>query len=137
MSFSFAPVLDQKPKYQLLENGIYEFEVKRVDFLTSKKGNPMMKLSLAIWDKTGDLHWVTCYLTEAMLYLLKHFCDSVGIEDKYELGKIESIDVLNKTGRCKIKIEKSEGYPEKNVVEDFLRSTPKQDPNFVSDDLPF
>src|SRR5690349_6886944 len=89
--------------YDLLPNGDYEFFVKKASHEISQNTNAdMIKLELDIF-YNGRSYIVFCYLQEAMLFLVKHFCDSVGLADKYESGTLTWQDCEKKKGACKIK----------------------------------
>lgn len=140
MSLSFKPVSEAEA-IGLLPDGVYDFQVKTAEQCTSKKGNPMIKLGLIVWDKEGREHHVNDYLLEIMKYKLKHFCDATSLDDKYQAGSFDASDCIGKSGRCKLKIEESEGYAPKNSVHDYVKSQEKvkaqNEAEFISDDLPF
>lgn len=140
MSLSFKPVSEAEAM-GLLPEGVYDFQVKSAEDCVSKKGNPMIKLGLTIWDKEGRERQVTDYLMAAMMFKLKHFCDAVGLEEKYKAGSFAALDCLNKSGKCKLKIEESDGYQPKNSVKDYLKSQEavkaKNEAEFLDDPLPF
>lgn len=146
MSFSFKP-LSEEEVIGLLKPGEYAFQVKNAEDAVSKAGNAMIRLTLAVWDDQGKERIITDYLLAALMYKVKHFCDAVGLEDKYQQGKFEAIDCVGKSGRCKIKIDEQDGYAPKNSVQDYIKNKvtkleskkeEQKDTNgFVDDDIPF
>lgn len=139
MSFSFQPKSEEEV-LNLLKAGEYAFQVKHAENAVSKKGNQMIKLIISIWDDNGREREITDYLMEAIAYKLRHFCDTVGLEDKYQAGQFDAADCVNRSGKCKIRIEESDGYPPKNAVQDYVKSdksdqTTAQAPQEVDDDF--
>lgn len=150
----YSPKSEQELQEQnLILKGIYQFQVIESEDTVSKAGNEMIKLRLKLWDNEGNERTVYDYLTEAMLYKLKHFCDIVGLVDKYEAGTLHADDCMYKMGRVSIDIQKGNAnpnggmYPDKNVVKDYVVApassvnvplTPanKVDPE-LDDEIPF
>lgn len=133
MSFyTFDPMTeDEINSLDLLENGIYDFEVIKSERKTSKSGNPMAEINLKIWDKEGRVHFIYDYLvfTKQKLPMRKisHFCKAVGLEKEYSEGKVpESLNGLS--GKVELGMQeakpKPEGgmYPAKNSVIDYVKA---------------
>lgn len=150
---NFKPVTEEKA-LGLLPAGEYSFTVMHAENATSKKGNQMIKLSLEIYDNNGLARYVTDYLMEALAYKLRHFCDTTGLEEKYQQGQFDASDCIGKSGQCKLKVEKTEDYAPKNAVQDYVKNVkpatvnstgiktkPHNDAgpedDFISDDIPF
>lgn len=141
MSFSFKPQTEEEV-LNLFKEGIYNFKVKAAEDKISQAGNPMIKLTLMVWDNAGNERYVVDYLMEKLMYKVKHFCDAVGLEKKYAAGAFEASDCINKTAQCKLRIEESDGYLPQNRVQDYLKGEEKakkeEEPVFDNDaDLPF
>jgi hypothetical protein len=139
----FNPMSEQEV-LNLLNPGEYDFLVKNAEDTRSKSGNEMIKLTLCIWDNQNREHTVFDYLLEAMMYKVKHFADSVGLESEYVSGAFAAHHCMNKTGRCKIIIDDAtdSNFPPKNAVKDYIKSVakpivsnPKNDS--VDSDIPF
>lgn len=143
---TFEPVTEEEV-LNLLKAGVYDFEVVFAEDVTSKRtGNPMIKLTLKVYGEDGRAQTINDYLMPALMYKLKHFCDTAGLEDKFTKGTLAADDCKNASGKCKVKIEESEGYSPKNAIQDYVKETkvkasqsklvtPAAD--FVDDDLPF
>lgn len=133
----------------LLPKGEYLFCVKAAEEAVSKRGNEMIKLSISTWDNDAKEYFLFDYLLESMPAKLKHFCDSVGLEDLYSKGSLSAKDCLNKEGALLIDIEggqlKPEGgnYPPKNIIKDYVKKAKEkgehknQNDNGLNDDIPF
>lgn len=136
--FNFKPVSEEEA-LGLLPVGEYDFSVKHAENATSKKGNPMIKLLLEIYDTHGKSRLITDYLMEALAYKLRHFCYATGLESKYEAGSFDAADCIGKSGKCKIKIEESDGYAPKNAAQDYIKSdgVTKKNDDFIDSELPF
>lgn len=126
----------------LLEPGEYDFEIIKAEDRRSKSGNEMIALTIKVWDHAGKERTVFDWLLDSELshYKIKHFCFSVGLEDKYELGLLESNDCWGRKGILKLGIQKdkTKQYPDKNVVNDYIvDKESKSSEEFKDDDIPF
>lgn len=141
MTFTFQPLTDEEIEQsrQTLQEGIGKFKILTGEEAVSKAGNPMIVLNMEVWDKSGNSQhrkaWLVC--TNAMMWKVKQFCQSIKKVEWYQSGKIE-IDLLpGKSGECMLK--KNGKFIE---IEEFL---PPSEPNVpsaapdreIDDDLPF
>lgn len=136
----------------LLKEGIYNFEVIKAEHSPSQKtGKDQIKLTLKVFGP-DKVYIISDWLNESMLYKLKHFCDTQGLSENYNMGSLEPHDCENKQGKVKIIIqqERTVGdrtYPTQNSVRDYIKDDAKSDKvapslkkelnDFVDDDLPF
>lgn len=111
----------------LLPKGEYDFEVIGAEDAKSGPnskvpGTEMIKLDLAVFSSTGRRFFVKGLLHPSMEVQLRHFCEGVGLMDKYEDGSLDADDCKGKSGRVKIKVteDKSGQYPPKNEVADWV-----------------
>jgi hypothetical protein len=135
MSFAFEPMSEEQIKsLNFMEEGEYSFEVTKATQKTSKSGNPMIELQLKVWEKqNGGVKIIFDYLvsTKNMLYKIKHFCDSVGLEKEYLAGSFEAEDCIGRMGFAYIILQKGqpkEGggyYTDKNAVQDYVANKSK------------
>lgn len=102
----------------MLEKGIYDFEVIRAEDKVSKKGNEMIKATLKVFHGDSS-QLVDDYLMEAMMAKLLHFCNETGLSDLYQAGELHAADCVGRCGRVKIDIEPAGEFPAKNVVKDY------------------
>lgn len=152
MSFTFTPLSDEElDSFDLMEDGIYDFEVVKSTRKISQAGNPQCELQLKVWDMRGQVHTVFDYLvfTQVKLNLrkIKHFCESVGWAEKFSQGNLpEEMEML--CGKVQIgrqdKTLKKDGngfYPPKNVVIDYIDKGKKTlssvSSSELNDDIPF
>ena len=120
---NFTPKSEEECKkpFPVVPKGEYDFEVIESTDATSKNGNDMIKLLIAIWQGEQILCRVFDYLLPAMEAKLRHACDSCGLLDKYQSGNIQSDDFVGRTGKVKIKISRATAeYLAKNEVEDYV-----------------
>ena len=155
MTYNFTPLTDEQiDALNLLEEGIYNFEVIKAERKVSKSGNPMAELQLNVWDNSGKNHLVYDYLVFSSINLnirkVKHFCDSVGLSDQYKEGSIPE-ELERYAGQVKIGIKEQQPnpnggfYPKKNHVIDYVLDSPKEkgtiesleEDNFLNDQIPF
>ncbi|HLX54436.1 MAG TPA: hypothetical protein VKR58_10865 [Aquella sp.] len=152
-NFKYEPFTEEKAeksRYTLMDAGQYFFEVKFVEAQVSSKGNPMLKLTLAVWDNEGISHNIIDYLvsTPTMAWKIRHFCEAVGLIKEYENGTFNENMCAGVTGKAQIAYQagkqKPEGgyYSDKNVVEDYLKNednteTKPKESKGLNDDLPF
>lgn len=125
----FQPKTEDQLK-PLLQPGEYAFETLTATAKKSKNGNDMIQILLKVYRGDGTTHLIYDYLMNSVEYKIKHYCDSVGLEEKYNQGFLEEWDFKNKCGIAKVYISKDkEGkYPDRNAVSDYL----KQNSNVVS-----
>jgi hypothetical protein len=153
MNYSFNPKTDEElENSNLLQDGVYNFEVSKSTRKSSKNGNPMAELQLEILDTEGNIHQVLDYLVfcdvNLCLKKISHFCKAVGLAEEYKTGKIPE-DLLGFSGKVEVTTQdekqKEDGgtYPRKNIVKDYLKKSeseakvpPKIDPE-LNDDIPF
>lgn len=155
MSYNVNPMTEEELNaFDVIEEGIYDFEVLKAERQTSKSGNPMAKLQLNVWDKTGKSIVVFDYLVFSSVKFctrkVKHFCESANISDDYLKGTIrEELEQLS--GKVHIGIQESmpnpKGgyYPSKNVVIDYITKDNAsqsivhkvEDDSFLNEEIPF
>lgn len=110
----------------LWEPGEYDFEVFEATDGTSKAGNEMTTLILHVFNIDAQRRTVFDYLvdTDGGAFKIRHFAEAVGLVQEYERGELLAIDMVNRTGRCKLNIQrdKTGQYPDKNGIADYLKS---------------
>lgn len=127
----FTPKTDEQIKeeseFALLPEGYYDFiVVKAEDGFSKSSGNPMITLTLKVWDKDGKEHTVWDYLLESMSVKLKSFCDATGISDRYLAGEVNQYDCEGKSGKVWLKVDPAKnGYAAKNTVKSYLADVDK------------
>lgn len=145
-------------RYQLLKEGIYDAVIASSEDRTSQSGNPMMDITLQVFDDAGKAKDVRDFLvfTKGMMWKVIHFADSAGLMSVYEEGKLCSASAVGH--RVKVKIVVEEGseipfdklkgkpagtkYPDKNKVEDYIKKEDQAAPvknegaDFLDDDIP-
>ncbi len=146
-------------RFNLLKEGEYDAVVlSSIDKVSANSGNPMMDITLQVFDENGKARDVRDFLvfTKTMMWKVIHFADSAGLLTQYEEGKLCSDVALGKRVRVKIAIEeggeisqdKLKGkpvgskYPDKNKVEYYVKKedqkplgTKEEDP--FNDDIGF
>jgi len=153
MSYDFTPLSEEELNdLNIIDEGIYNFEVVKSIRRTSKAGNPMCELTLKFWDSEGKIHTLFDYLVFSSIGLnirkIKHFCDSVGLVEKYKQGSLPE-EFAGYSGKVHVGIQEEKPnpnggfYAKKNIVTDYVvtelgavkyESTEKP---FVDSDLPF
>lgn len=126
-------------RFQLLKEGIYDAVVAASQDTKSKKGSPMMDITLTVYDKEGKTHEIRDFLvlTRQMMWKVIHFAESAGILKEYEEGALCSkiaagkrvlVKVATEEGR-EIPDDKLNGKPvgtryfDKNKIEDYINAT--------------
>lgn len=166
MSFYYEVMTEQEAlaeRYQLLNEGIYEGVVTSSTDTQSSTGNPMMDITITVYDKNGKEYNVRDFLvfTKNMMWKVISFCNSAGLSKEYEQGALCSSLVINKKLFVKVAIEegreipedklkgKPQGskYPDKNKIAEYRvtdnnedkkeKSNTVSDSDFKDDDLPF
>lgn len=106
---------------QVLPAGRYSALIHRAEETTSKKGNPMMKLSLRV-KHDGENYWVTEYVVNNRPKTIDAIYAAVGLPvggDEFDPEKLESAEVVIVT-----RIEEQEGFDPQARVEKWI---PKAD----------
>ena len=114
----------------LIPAGTYDFEVKNAEDQVSKaSGNDMIKLTLTVFDDGGQSHIVFDYLLDAMPAKLRHAAEVFGMLGKYERGALISDEMIGRTGKVKIGIQKGkDNFPDRNAVLDYVISSAPNQP---------
>lgn len=114
--------LNEMQSFKLMPNGDYDFQVIEAKDTHSKKGNPMIELKIKVWDSDGREYLIFDYLLEQFAWKIKHFCQSTGLEHKWESGDLNADDCLGKCGIADIYTQKSKDpqYSDKNAVKNYL-----------------
>jgi hypothetical protein len=138
MSYDFIPMTEEEiNRAGLVDDGVYDFNIVNCERKVSKANNPMAKLTIEFWDKEGRVHTIYDYLVFSKIGLnirkVKHFCDAVGLQDKYLLGQVpEELDGYSGKARIVIQIGKEiehkdlngkpagSKYPDRNIVDDYI-----------------
>jgi hypothetical protein len=91
---------------KLLTDGIYQFQSINSEYGYSKtSGNPMITLTLKLWDSSAKEYTVKDYLVASLVYKIKHFWESVGKPEKYN-GLNDYHEFNHQSGIVEIKLEK-------------------------------
>ncbi len=112
----------EEKSFKLLPPGTYGFIVEKAELHTSKeKGNISMKLQLS-FVKNDDFNFkvtVFDYLTSNPAWKFRSFLRAVGLEELEEHPTIDPYQLIGASGIAKLRIEKSEQYGEKNIVQNY------------------
>ena len=109
--------------------GEYGFEVKDCVEAVSASGNEMIKLTLAIFNPDGASRTVFDYLlsSDKGQWKVRHFMQSVGLLPSYEAGIIDTTEIFERSGRCKVTIRPArDNYAAQNQVLDYLGEPERQ-----------
>lgn len=146
-------------RFNLLKEGEYDAVILVSQDKQSSSGNPMMDITLQVFDDAGKSRDVRDFLvfTQTMMWKVIRFADSAGLMEQYEQGKLCSEVAVGHRLRVKIAIEegseipqdKLKGkpvgskYPDKNKVEDYIKKEDQkpfplkaEDDPFSDDDIP-
>lgn len=141
----FTPITKEeadKKTFQVLPKGIYDFEILSADEKVSKKGNPMIETKVRVFANDGSSTNVFDYLMESMAFKLRHCAEACGLIEYYNDGKLNPDHLVGCTGKLKLDIEVPTGYPERNVIKDYVvegekAAAPKKSPSAaLNDELP-
>lgn len=134
----FAPVSAQEVDAQSNDftpwpAGDYDFEVHDAVDQVSKSGNEMIKLTLHVFHpEHAGQRTVFDYLVAipSSAFKVRHFAEAIGLLNEYERGELLPHALLNRTGRCKLRIRKGDGqYPDQNQVGDYLPAQTRAAPS--------
>lgn len=140
----FEPKTSQEiDESNLLDPGLYDFEVVEAADKISRTGNEMVALALRIEDHNGRgnkiLDWLVA--TDGGAYKVRHFAESTGLLAEYEKGNMPAEFMVGRTGRCKLSIKPATGeYRAKNTVADYIGAAVEpvtKTTTMVDDEIPF
>jgi len=164
MSFQYTVYSEQEAmqeRFQLLKKGEYDAVITASEDKTSaNSGNPMMDMTVTVYDENGKSHDVRDFLvfTKTMMWKVIHCADSADILPLYEAQKFCSQAVVGSHVRVKINVEEGKEipqdklngkpvgskYPDKNKVEDYVKKedqkplvSNQEDDPFEDDDINF
>jgi hypothetical protein len=159
MMFNYDVMTEEaamQKRYHLLPDGEYDAVIATSeDKVSANSGNPMMDMTLDVYDLQGVPHTVRDFLvfTENMMWKVIYCADSAGLLKEYEEKKFCSELVKGKTVRVKITTEvggeipqdklkgKSPGsrYPDKNKVAYYIKKGDQKSssPPLKTEDDPF
>jgi hypothetical protein len=149
-------------RFQLIKEGEYDAVISASqDTHSANSGNPMMDLTVTVFDENGKPHDIRDFLvfTNNMMWKVRHLADSAGLLEEYEAQLLCSEVVIDKRVRVKVVVEQGgeipqdrlkgkplgSKYPDKNKIEDYVKkedqkplnySKPKSEP-FEDDDIAF
>ena len=141
--FTFTPLTEAQIEMAgLIEPGQYDAVIVSARAEISKAGNSMVKLIVRVYfNYAGEegTREIWCYLSEKMPRLLKHLCDALGYEEKYNSGGIDPDLFIEQNVRVAVGVQKDKNgeYPPKNIITDFLFKTEERKKDFTNDDVPF
>ncbi len=120
MKISNVKTKEQLLEESLLPAGEYSFQISAAEPAVSKSGNDMIVLTVRVFKPDGNFILITDYLLEAMQFKLVHACEACGLYDKYLTGEIHPGDFIGKTGVLKLGVQKSDDYPDRNTIKDYV-----------------
>ena len=152
--FSYQVYSEQEAmieRFQLLKEGEYDAIISASHDKSSSTGNPMMDMTVSVFDENGKSHDVRDFLvfTKTMMWKVVHCADSAGVLPEYESQKFCSDAVIGKRVRVKVAMEEGSvipddklngklpgsKYPNKNKIEDYIKRSDND--TFGDDDINF
>lgn len=142
MAFTYDVLTESEAmqeRFQLLKDGEYDAIIaSSEDRMSKNSGNPMMDMTLSVYDDNGHIHTVRDFLvfTKSMMWKIVHCADSAGLSKEYLDQKFCSDIIVGKSVRVKISTEEGgeiplpnlngkaigSKYPSKNKVDDYVGS---------------
>jgi len=161
--FAYEVLTEQEAteeRFNLLKEGVYDAVISASeDKISASSGNPMMDMTLQVFDENGRGRDVRDFLvfTKSMMWKVISFANSANLLPEYEQGKLCSEVAMGQRVKVKVGIEsgaeipfdKLKGkpvgskYPDKNKIGSYIKrdssgeaNTSKDDP-FLDDDVAF
>jgi hypothetical protein len=101
--------------------GPYAFVILEAEEkLSASKGNPMIELRIEISRRDGKKRIVRDYLLPQRQDKLLHAAKACDVLERYNAGQLLADNFIGKTGSLRLAIQRSRGFPPKNVVEDYV-----------------
>jgi hypothetical protein len=105
-------------------SGNYPFVILEAEEkLSASKGNPMIELRIEISRRDGKKRIVRDYLLPQRQEKLLHAAKACDVLETYNAGQLLPDDFIGKSGSLRLGIQRSRGFPPKNVVEDYVTTT--------------
>ena len=106
----------------LLEKGVYSFEVFAAYEKVSKAGNEMIELKLYVYDQNNKAYALRDYLLSEGRgqYKLLSFCEAAGLTELYESGELQASSCVGITGECEVAVREAGEYPAQNIITDYV-----------------
>lgn len=114
---------EQSAGFEPWKAGDYDFNVYDASEEVSTEGNEMIKLTLHVLNPEGQRRTVFDYLvnTEKGQWKVRHCAEAIGMLPQYERGEMETIDIVGRMGRLKLRLKPASGqYPARNSVGDYI-----------------
>jgi hypothetical protein len=117
---NFQPKTEQEIQdAKLWKKAEYAFEVIDATEKQSKAGKTMIELRLRLTDGR-NARTISDYLLDETAGKLRHAASACGLLQKYESGSLADSDFLGKRGKLRLGVEKKKGYPERNIIADYI-----------------
>lgn len=139
-SFTPRDPRELEKNFIVLPEGEYDFEVRSATESRSKNGNDMIELKLAVFNAGQEVKTFDYLVfSQKAQWKLYSFCKAVGLVDRFKAGEITGFDCEGKSGRLKLKIDKSDGFDDRNAVAHYIEATgsSKVSVSKEDDDIPF
>lgn len=137
----------------LLPRGRYRFKVKAAKEKLSSNGNPQIEIVITCGETRIYDYLVN---TPKWQWKIRHFADSIGRIQDYEIGELNSAAYVGLTGEVDLDVEEAtEKYKAKNIVADYVKKAEQEESDeveqgevfddtklppgadFADDDIPF
>lgn len=131
-------------RFSLIKEGVYEGIITSSQDTKSSTGNPMMDMTITVYDENGKPYEIREFLvfTKNMMWKVIHFADSSGLLKEYEEGRLCSEVAINKRVVVKVVIEegkeipqdKLQGkpigskFPDKNKISEYIKKNAQDIP---------
>jgi hypothetical protein len=80
----------------------------------------MIHLVVNVFNDQGKSKVIRDYLLDSFPAKLRSAALACGLLDKYNAGHLYGRDFIGKKGKCRLRIEKSPGYADKNAIDYYL-----------------
>ena len=104
--------------------GIYDFEIIEAEEATSKNDRDMIAMRVRVYHPDGSPATLRDWLVDddRMAYKVRHCAEACGLLVEYEKGVLLARDLMGRTGKCKVGIQKDRNgqYPDRNSISDYV-----------------
>lgn len=104
----------------VMPKGDYAFEVVHaIEGPSKSSGVPMITLTVKI-DNGMALKEIKDYLVSTVPWKIQQFAEAAGLMDEFDSGSLDYVQCTGAKGMCRVDIESSEQYGDKNVIKAYL-----------------
>ena len=106
----------------IIEPGIYDFEVYSAEEFLSKNNKKMLRLVLKI-KLDNDQGYLVDYLSSDLLWKIKNFMECIALDELFSSGALEPEDCLGRKGMLRVAHVFNDKYGVRLSIQGYIKSS--------------